>query len=124
MRYLIALLLRVAHKLRQLLVLRSDRCPSLGGSVPAIIADRHVDAAVDEELHGFVIFVEIHQLMQDAGGLMGTPVRVDIGSMTEKKLGDLEVVVEDRPGERGVENLLHTGFAPFRFPRCTLLAEK
>src|SRR2546430_17216763 len=57
------------------------------------------------------------QLMQDAGGLMGAPVRVDIGPVTEKKVGDLEVVVEDRPGERGVENLLHTGLAPFRFPR-------
>ena len=32
-------------------------CPTLGGSAPAIIDDRHVDAAVDEELHGFVIFV-------------------------------------------------------------------
>src|SRR5256886_12557577 len=57
------------------------------------------------------------QLMQDAGGLMGAPVRVDIGPVTEKKVGDLEVVVEDRPGERGVENPLHTGLAPFRFPR-------
>src|SRR6266446_1846849 len=65
----------------------------------------------------FVIFVEIHQLMQNASGLMGAPVRVDIGPVTEKKVGDLEVVVEDRPGERGVENLLHTGLAPFRFPR-------
>jgi hypothetical protein len=45
--------------------------------------------------------------MQDAGGLMGAPVRVDIRPVPEKKVGDFEMVVEDRPGERGVENLLH-----------------
>ena len=76
-------------------------CPTLGGSAPAIIANRHVDAAVDEELHGFVILVPL-QLMQDACGLMGAPVRVDIGPVREKKFGDLEVVVEDGPGERSV----------------------
>ena len=47
---------------------------------------------------------------------MGAPVRVDIGPVREKKVGDLEVVVEDRPGERGVENLLHTGLAPLQVP--------
>ena len=47
---------------------------------------------------------------------MGAPVRVDIGPVPEKKVGDLEVVVEDRPGERGVENLLHTGLAPLQVP--------
>ena len=88
-------MLRLAQPLCHLLVLHSVRCPTLGGRAPAVIDDGHVDAAVDEELHGFVIFVEIHQLMQDAGGLMGTPVRVDIGPVTEKKVGDLEVVVED-----------------------------
>jgi hypothetical protein len=44
-------------------------------------------------LHGFVILVK-HQLMQDAGGLMGAPVRVDIGPVYEKKVGNLEVVVD------------------------------
>src|SRR5580692_10942409 len=96
-------MLRLAQPLGHLLVLHSVRCPTLGGRAPAIIDDRHVDAAIDEELHRFVIFVGIYQLMQDAGGLMGAPVRVDIGPVTEKKVGDLEVVVEDRPGERGVE---------------------
>ena len=63
----------------------------MGSRAPAIVDDRHVDAAVDEELHGFVIFVKMRQLMQDAGGLMGAPVRVDISPVTEKKVGDLEV---------------------------------
>jgi hypothetical protein len=31
--------------------------------------------------------------MQDAGGLMGTPICVDIRTVIEKKAGDLEVVV-------------------------------
>ena len=91
-------LLRVAHPLRQFLVLRSDRCPAHGGSAPAIIVGRHVDAAVDEELHGFVIFVP-DQLMQDARGLMRAPVRVDIDAVREEKAGDLEVVVEDNTGQ-------------------------
>src|SRR6266567_8290554 len=43
---------------------------------------------------------------------MGAPVRVDIGPMREKKVDDLEMVVHDRPGKRGVENLLRTGLAP------------
>ena len=78
--------------------------------MPSIIADVHVDAAVDKELHGFVIPVP-HQLVQDAGGLMRAPVRIDISPMPEKKVSDLEVVVEDRPGKRGVENLLRIGLA-------------
>jgi len=32
--------------------------------------------------------------------------------MREKKVGDLKMVVHNRPGKRGVENLLHTGLAP------------
>src|SRR5712691_1764307 len=70
-RCLLPPLLRLAQPLRHLLVLHSVRCPTLGGRAPAIIDDRHVDAAIDEELHRFVILVEIHQLMQDAGGLAG-----------------------------------------------------
>jgi hypothetical protein len=49
--------------------------------------------------------------------LMGAPVRVDIGPMPEKKVGDLEMVVDNCPSKYSVENLLHTDLAPFRFPR-------
>jgi hypothetical protein len=90
-------LLCLAQPLRHLLVVRSVISPSLGGSTPPIIADRHVDASVDEELHGFVVFVKAYQLMQDAGRLMGAPVRVDIGPMLEKKVGYFEAVADDRP---------------------------
>jgi hypothetical protein len=34
----------------------------------------------------------------------------------EQKVGDLEMVVHDGPGERGIENLLHTGLAPSQVP--------
>src|SRR5215471_15077664 len=104
-RCLLLPLLRVVQPLRHLLVLGSDSCPTLGGSIPPKIADRHVDTAIDEELHGFVILVP-HQFVQNAGGLMRAPGCVDIGSVREKKVGDLEAIVEDGPGERSIENLL------------------
>src|SRR5215472_9772796 len=104
-------LLRVAQPLCHLLVFRSDRCPTHRGSVPAIVVDRHVDAAVDKELHGFVIRMP-YELMQNAGGLMRAPVRIDRGPRREKKVADLEMVVPNRPGKRGVANLLPTGLAP------------
>ena len=47
--------------------------------------------------------------MQDAGRLMRTPVRIDIGSMGKKKVGDLELVVKDSPPKGSVENLLRIG---------------
>src|SRR5262245_36188812 len=56
-------LLSVAQPLRHLLVAKV-RCPALGGGAPAIVLDRHVDAAVDEELHGFVVLAP-HELVQD-----------------------------------------------------------
>ena len=98
-------MLRIVQELPQLLVFRGDTGPTLGGSVPAIIEDGHVDAAIDEELHGLVVFVP-HQFMQDAGRLMLAPVRIDIGAVREKKVGDRKVAIEDGPRERGVENPL------------------
>src|SRR5688572_20249983 len=65
---------RLLQPLGHLLVLCGVERPALCRPVPTVILDGHVDAAVDEELHGFVIFVP-HQLMQDAGGLMRAPVR-------------------------------------------------
>src|SRR5260370_8084924 len=106
--FLLPRLLAILQELPELLVFRGDTCPTLGGGAPPIIPDRHVDAAIDEELHGLVVFVP-HQFMQDAGWLMGAPVRIDIGAVCEKKVGDLEVVVEDGPRERGVENPLRIG---------------
>src|SRR6516165_3410236 len=79
-RCLLPTLLRLGQPLRHLLVFRCVIGPTLGRSAPAIIDDRHVDAAVDEELHRFVILVP-HQLMQDAGGLVAAPARIDIGPM-------------------------------------------
>jgi len=101
-------LLRVLQKPSEFLVIRGDSRPTFGGGVPAIIVNRHVDASVDEELHGFVVLVP-HQFMQDAGRFMRAPVRIDVGAMREKKVGDFELIVHDRPCERGVENPLRIG---------------
>src|ERR1700704_4269839 len=107
-RCLVPPLLGILQELPELLVFRGNTCPTLGGGAPPIIPDRHVDAAIDKELHGLVVFVP-HQFMQDAGRLMRAPVRVYLGAVREKKVGDLEVVVEDSPCERGVENPLRIG---------------
>src|SRR4029453_6679627 len=100
-------LLRVAQPLRHLLVAKV-RYPAFSGTAPTKIADRHVDSAVDEELHAFVVLAP-HELVQDAGGLMGAPFRVDVSAVVQKKVGDLEVVVHNSPSERGVEHLLRIG---------------
>jgi len=68
-RGLLPTLLRLGQPLRHLLVLRRVICPTPGGCAPPIIDHRHVDAAVDEELHGFVILVP-DELMKNAGGLL------------------------------------------------------
>ena len=56
-------------------------------------------------------------MVQDARWLMRVPVGVDIGAVFEEEVRHVEVTVDDGPGERGVENLLHTDLAPLRFPR-------
>jgi len=47
---------------------------------------------------------------------MGAPVRVDIGPRDKKKVGDLEVLLRTAQAS-ACRELLHTGLAPFRFPR-------
>src|SRR5215472_13973967 len=42
-RSLLPPLLRILQELPELVVFRGDTCPTLGGGVPAIIVDRHVD---------------------------------------------------------------------------------
>jgi hypothetical protein len=100
--------------LRHFLVIRGVTRPTLGRTAPAVIGDSHVDATVNEELHFFIVLVKPHQLVQDARGLMGAPAGVDIGAVLEKKVGDREVAIQDCPGERGVENLLHAWRAPLK----------
>ena len=60
------------------------------------------------------------QLVQDARRLMGAPAGVDVCAVLEKEVGNLEVVVDDRPGERHVEHVLRGGRIPCVRPRARL----
>ncbi len=40
---------------------------------------------------------------------MRTPVRIDIRAVREKKVGDLEMIVENGPCEHSVDSPLHIG---------------
>jgi hypothetical protein len=85
-------------------------CLILRGTAPSIVLDCHVDTAVDEKLHRFVVLVE-DQLVQNACRLVRAPSRIDVSAVLEKEVRNLEVVVEDGPGQRGVENQLYIGLA-------------
>lgn len=52
-RCLLPPLLRLAQPPHHLLVLHSVRCPTLGSRAPAIIDDRHISAAIDNEISAF-----------------------------------------------------------------------
>jgi hypothetical protein len=53
--------------------------------------------------------------MKDAGWLVGVPIRVDVRAVLEQKVRDVKVTIDDAPGERGVEHLLHTDLIPWRY---------
>lgn len=86
-------------------------CPALRGAAPSVVFDRHVDAAVDEELHSFVVIVG-DQFVQDACRLVRTPSRIDVSTMLEKEIGHVQMTSEHGPGKRCVENLLFRWLAP------------
>ena len=75
-----------------------------------IVRDRHVDAAVDEELHAFVV-IAVGDLVQDARQLC------ELHRVLMSEIGDVEMAVENGPGERGIERLLDLWLAHCRFPR-------
>jgi hypothetical protein len=47
-----------------------------------------------------------HELVQDAGRLMGAPARIEIRAVLEQEVRDIEVTVDHRPRERLVEHVL------------------
>src|SRR5438876_1066098 len=61
---------RLLQPLSHLLVIRGVQRPPLCRAVPAVVPDRHIDTAVDEELHGRVVRMK-DKLVQDARRLMG-----------------------------------------------------
>jgi hypothetical protein len=75
--------------------------PPLRGGVPAIIVNRHIDAAVNEKLRCFVVRVD-GALMQDACRLVRAPIRIDVGSVLQQKTRNLKLAIHARPCERVV----------------------
>src|SRR5947209_18349912 len=63
---LLPLPFRLLQPLGHRLVLRGVTRPTLCGSVPTVVPDGHIDAAIDEESHRLVILVKTSQLVQDA----------------------------------------------------------
>jgi hypothetical protein len=61
--------------------------PPFRSPIPAIVADRHIDAMIDEELCRLIVPSD-GSLMQNAGRLVGAPVRIDVGSVFQKKIRD------------------------------------
>src|SRR5207247_4176077 len=103
----------LVEPLSHLLVLRAVARPTLCRTVPTVVLDGHIDAAVDEESHRLVVSVE-DQVVQDARWLMGVPRRIDSGAVLEEEVRHVEVTVEDGQGERRVENLLRRGWVPLQ----------
>ena len=53
--------------------------PPYRSPIPAIVANRHIDAMIDEELCRFIVPSD-GTFMQNAGGLVRAPVSIDVGS--------------------------------------------
>src|SRR5438045_6531619 len=63
--------------LGHLFVICSVTRPALRSTIPAVVFDGHINAAVDEELHRLIVSVP-DEFVQDACWLMRTPSRVDV----------------------------------------------
>src|SRR3984957_5723207 len=104
-----------ARKSAMFLSLAAWRALPPGGSVPAIIVNRHIDAAVNEELRCFVVRVD-GALMQDACRFVRAPVRIDVGSMFQKKVRNLKLPIHTCPCERDVQDVLGVRRYPMKIP--------
>ena len=51
--------------------------------------------------------------MQNARRLVRVPIGADVGAVLEQEVRNGEVTVDDGPGERRVENLLHSDRMPW-----------
>ena len=80
------------QEVRHVRVVGSVARPPLRGRVPAIIVNRHIDAAVNEKLRCFVVRVN-GALMQNACRLVRAPVRIDVGSVLQQKIRNLELAI-------------------------------
>ena len=104
-----------SQELRHVLILGGVVRPPFRGTIPAIIANRHIDAAVNEELRCFVVRVD-GALMQDARRLVRAPVRIDVGSVLQQKIRNLKLPIHARPGQRDVQDVLGVRGGPMEIP--------
>src|ERR1700724_2357501 len=74
------LLLGFFQPLGHLFVICSVTRPALRSTIPTVVFDGHINAAVDEELHRLIVSVP-DELVEDACRLMGTPGRVNVRSV-------------------------------------------
>lgn len=62
--------------------------PPFRSPIPAIVANRHIDAMIDEELCRFIVPSD-GTLMQNAGRLVRAPVGIDVGSALQQESRNL-----------------------------------
>src|SRR5207302_7471820 len=84
--------------------------------IPAIVAHRHIDAMLAQELRRFIVPPD-GALMQNAGRLVRAPVRVDICSALQQERSNLKLLVRACPGQRYVQDLLRVGGSPMQVPQ-------
>src|SRR6204780_3089982 len=101
------------QELRHVLVLGSVVRPPFSGRVPAIVASRHIDTMVDQELCCFIVPPD-GAFVKDASRLMRAPVVIDVGSTLQQERRNLKMPVHARPGQRYVQYVLRVGGGPMQ----------
>lgn len=99
------------EKVRHSCIVRPIPCPSLGSAVVPIVRFGEIGAVIDEESNG--VLVSLHRrLVQNARGLVGRPIGVDVRTAIEQEQRDLEMLVEDSKCQRDIQHLLHRWRSP------------
>src|ERR1700677_2368403 len=104
------------QELRHVLVLGSVVRPPFSGRVPAIVASRHIDTVVNQELCCFIVPSD-GAFVKDASRLVRAPVGIDVGSTLQQERRNLKVPVHARPGQRYIQDVLGVGGSPMQVPQ-------
>ena len=104
------------QELRHVLVLGSVGRPPFSGRVPAIVASRHIDTVVNQELCCFILPSD-GAFVKDASRLVRASVGIDVGSTLQQERRNLKMPVHARPGQRYVQDVLRVGGSPMQVPQ-------
>ena len=104
-----------SQEVRHVRVLGSVARPPLRGRVPAIVASRHIDTVVNQELRRFILPSD-GAFVKDASRLVCAPVRIDVGSVLQQKIRNLELAIHARPSQRDVQDVLGVRGHPMKIP--------